>query len=97
MSKDSRKGIHIEKDWYLDMDNYQFILNKYSGKFDAKGNETYTSLGFFSSIEGVAEKVYRLKIKETTAKNIQELVDDHKRIIKEIRETFKLKGLVDNE
>ena len=90
-----RKGICVEKSIYVIRDEFQFILIKYSGKFDKIGNETYKTLAYCSSIQGLAEKVYMLKIKESTAATMQELVDDHKQIIKDIRETFKIKGVVE--
>ena len=87
--------VSITKQLFLENDEYQFILKRYTGKVDKENNPMSTTLGYFKNLESVATKVYMLKIKESTAATMQELVDDHKQIIKDIRETFKMKGVVE--
>ena len=73
---------------YLESDSNQFILKRYSGKTGKNGEELHTVLGFYNTIPQAIKKIYHLKVNDSVAKNLKELLDDHRRIIKEIEELF---------
>ena len=72
--------IHIEKKLYLDSDGTQFILKQYSGKTNDKGEETFKALGYFGNIRAAINYLIKMKIHESTATNLNELLEDVKRI-----------------
>lgn len=82
--------VHITGKTYLESDNNQFILKRYSGKLGKNGEEIHTVLGYFSTIPQAIKKIYHLKVSDSTAKNLKELLEDHKRIVKEIEDMFKV-------
>ena len=71
--------IHIEKKLYLESDGVQYILKLY-GKPNAKGEETFKALGYFGKIRSVINYLIKMKIHESTATNLNELLEDVKRI-----------------
>lgn len=85
--------VQIEGDMYLESDSFQFIVKEYTGKTytDAKGNVTehYNTHGYFPSIESALRYVLRMKIKESTATNLQELIADLRRIEEWLHEQLK--------
>lgn len=77
--------IHVQDNIYIESDDRQFIIKKY-GKKDKNGNDTYTSLGYFTTLESVCKYLIRLKVFESQATTIKELLDDYRRIEKEIKQ-----------
>lgn len=78
---------------YLESDGTQFILKKYTGKQDNKGSDIFTTLGYFGSIDQAIKMIYHTKIHQSNATNLKELLEDHKRIIKEVKELWSLEGV----
>lgn len=72
--------IHIEDKLYLESDGTQYILKLYSGKKNEKGEETYKSLGYFGKLQHAIKHIVRLKIKESQATTLKELMQDIKKI-----------------
>ncbi|RUT48548.1 hypothetical protein EJP82_00975 [Paenibacillus anaericanus] len=66
----------IEDNLYLESDEKQFVIKKYSGKVDRDGKEQFQPKGYFSSIEGALNHLVKMKIKESTASTLSELVRD---------------------
>lgn len=97
MTKENREGIHLFQSYYLVFDERNMVIRRYTNTFveegKNKGRENFVVLGYFAGIEQVAKRCYDLKIRGTAAKNLKELVDDHRRVVEEIRELFELKGL----
>lgn len=82
------------KKLYLESYSHGFMIVKYSGKKDKEGKETYQILSYARSMPEVAKQLYNIKLIESTATTIEELLRDHKQIIKEIRELFRTEGLI---
>jgi hypothetical protein len=76
--------IHVEGNLYIESDERQFILKNYTGKKDAKDNELFKAIGYFGTLNQVAKKLIDMKIKESTATTLKELVADLERIEAEV-------------
>lgn len=72
--------VHIEDNLYLESDSMQFMLREYTGKTDGTGKELFKSHGYFSTAEGAMKKVLKMKISESTATSLQELITEVKSI-----------------
>lgn len=77
--------VQIEGSLYLESDDKQFIILEYTGKFDDKGKEQHKSHGYFSTVEGAAKHLLKMKIKQSTATTLAELVQDVQEIKQDIR------------
>ena len=69
--------IHIENNLYIESDGMQFILKEYTGKTtEVKGKEVeqYKTHGYFSSVSGALNKVVKMKIMDSTAQTLGELL-----------------------
>lgn len=84
------------KKLYLESDAHNYMINKYSGKKDKNGNEIYQTLCYAGKIEHAIKYLYELKLRESTATSMKELIEDHKQIIKEIKELFNTEGLIND-
>jgi len=80
--------VHIENNLYLESDPYQYLLKEYSGKTytNKKGEEIegYSTLGHFGTINQAIKYLMEMKIKESTAKNLTELLREVQQIKKDI-------------
>jgi molybdopterin/thiamine biosynthesis adenylyltransferase len=72
--------VQIENNLFLESDERQFILKEYSGKKDKDGKETFKILGFFGTAQQALKAFARMKIKQSTAVTLSELVLDVNRI-----------------
>lgn len=83
--------VHVDGSLYIESDEYQFILREYTGaiskptKEGEEGRPVYRTLGYYTSVEGALNKVLTMKIKQSTASNLRELIYDVGEIRKEIR------------
>ena len=71
--------VHIENSIYLESDGTQFILKEYTGKTtEVKGKEIeqYKTHGYFSSISGALNKVTKMKVMDSTAQTLGELLQE---------------------
>ena len=71
--------IHIEKTIYLENDGTQFMIKQY-GKPNAKGEETYKTLGYFGQLNSAIKYLIKMKIHESNATTLKELLADIKQI-----------------
>ena len=71
--------VHIEKNIYIETDGTQYILKSY-GKLNAKGEETFKALGYFGNLRPLINFLIKMKIHESTATNLKELLEDVQRI-----------------
>ncbi|GIP40788.1 hypothetical protein J31TS4_40680 [Paenibacillus sp. J31TS4] len=72
--------IQIEDKLFIESDPYQFIIKEYTGSFDKKGYEKYVTHGYFTKLETAIKHLAKMKVKESTAKTLGELLQDLKRI-----------------
>lgn len=72
--------VHIEENLYLESDERCFVIKDYSGKKDVNGKDLYKTHGYYSTIQQAIKKLVQMKIKQTTAQTLSELVTDVKRI-----------------
>lgn len=74
----------VEKSIYLESDSLQFILKKYNGKVsvskEGKESDQYETLGYYTNIHSALGAIMKMKIKDSTATNLQELIEDIRRI-----------------
>lgn len=68
--------VHIDGGLYLESDAMQYILKDYTGRTDKEGRDVYNVLGYFGSIEGAIQKLVDLKIRESKADNLGQLLLD---------------------
>lgn len=67
---------------FIESDSMQYILRKYEE--DKEGELKARSLGYFRGLPGALKFVLNMKIKESTANEIKELIKELQRIEKEI-------------
>lgn len=84
--------IQIEDNLYLESDSMQFILKEYNSKVvEDKENgsekvvETIKNHGYFPSVQAALDKFLKMKIMDSTAKDLKELIYD----VKQTREYIK--------
>jgi hypothetical protein len=72
--------VQIEDNLYIESDAYNFILKEQTVRKDGIGAGKTIIHGYFSSVESVIKRVLKMKIKQSTATTLQELVLDIQRI-----------------
>jgi hypothetical protein len=72
--------VQIEDNLYLESDGLQFIIKEYTGKLDSQGNERFKTHGFFSTVKSAVEHLVKMKVMQSTATTLCELVQDVERI-----------------
>lgn len=72
--------VHIEENLYLESDERCFVIKEYTGKQDAKGKELFKPCGYFPTIQLAVQKLVQMKIKQSNAVTLFELVSDVERI-----------------
>lgn len=78
--------VHIEDDLYIESDAHCYMLVQ-SYVADQNCKEMKRTLGYFTTIEHLINKVVDMKIRQSTAKTLSELRKD----VEEIREYIKSK------
>lgn len=73
---------------FIESDSMQFIIKIYNGKIDGKGNEVYDNKGFYTTPTGALRAVIRMKVHESTATTLKELVTDMRRIEQFVKSKF---------
>jgi hypothetical protein len=72
--------VQIEGNLYIESDPHQFIIKEYTVRKDGKGEGKPIIHGYFTSLESALKKIIKIKVKESTATTLLELVQDIKRI-----------------
>lgn len=70
----------IEENLFLESDGLGFSIKKYSGKVNidtktGKETEVSTTEGYFSSVQGAVRHLLKMKVMESTAKDLKELLE----------------------
>jgi hypothetical protein len=66
---------------YIESDSMNYMINVYNGKFNDKGVEGYTNKsGYHTSLANVVKALVKMKIHESTASTLSELLQDIERI-----------------
>jgi hypothetical protein len=82
--------IHIQDSLYIESDSRQYIVKEYTGKHSKEtGEELYKVHGYYGSLVQAANKIIKMKIDQSTAKNLSELVQDIQRIEQEVKSLIK--------
>lgn len=83
--------IQVEDKLFVESDDMQFMVKKYSGNFDKKtGNETYKVLGYFSTLKQAVKHLIKLQCMESTVETFQQLFDELDRIENKIDSIIKI-------
>lgn len=76
---------------YLESDGTQYLLNAYNGKTvenkkTGKVTESFQTLGYFTNLRPAITKIIKLKIHESTATSLEELLKEIRKIEKKLDE-----------
>ncbi|MGE6379899.1 hypothetical protein [Peribacillus muralis] len=82
--------VQIENEFYLESDDKQFIIKEYIGKQDKEGNERFKVYGYFGSIQQALKKFLSMKVMQSNAVTLSQLVEDVKRIEQYIDSKFSI-------
>jgi hypothetical protein len=73
--------IQIEDKLFIESDDMQFIVKKYSGKFDKNTEkETFKVLGYFSSLKQAVKFLIKKDCMASTVSTFQQMFDELDRI-----------------
>ena len=72
--------VEIEDNLYLESDGMQFIIKEYTGKKDNLGRDLYKVHGYFSGVDHAVKYLIKMKVMQSTAQTLSELVQDISRI-----------------
>ena len=72
--------VQIEENLYLESDGMQFIIKEYTGKKDSLGRDLYKVHGYFSGVDHAAKHLIKMKVMQSTAQTLLELVQEISRI-----------------
>lgn len=91
--------VEVEKHIFLESDQYQFILKKYNGRVtvskDGKESDQYETLGYFTSITHAMKFIMKMKLKASTAEDLNQLLYEIHRIEKFIEEKLTIATIGD--
>ena len=81
--------ILVDENTYLESDENQFILKKYTGKFDKKTEkEIFKVLAYCNTLNGALKHLKKIMILESDAETFQELLQHIKKIDEKIDAFF---------
>lgn len=68
--------VHIENDLYLSADGRQYTLERrtVTQSGDNAGESKYNGIGYYASLQGVINAIVKLKITDSTATTLKELL-----------------------
>lgn len=90
--------VQIEENVFLESDEYQYILKRYTGTYSIRNKgkedeheiENYRIIGYYPTVTQAIEKLVDMEIKTSTAESLDELIKDINSIKKYIES--KLEG-----
>jgi hypothetical protein len=68
--------IQLSEKVFLESDSMQFIIRKYTGRIDDKGNETAVNLGYFSSFKSALKHIIKMDLLNCDAKELYDISDE---------------------
>lgn len=85
--------VHIEGNLYLESDELQFMIKEYSTirSGENAGKEIGNTIGYYTSLSSVIKALMRMKLHDSTATNLRELLDDWENIKEWAESLFKEK------
>ncbi|WP_019123794.1 hypothetical protein [Brevibacillus massiliensis] len=72
--------VQIEENLFLESDGLQFIVKEYTGKKDTLGRDLYKVHGYFPTVTSSLNHLVKMKVMQSTAQTLSELVQDIQRI-----------------
>lgn len=72
--------VHIENNLFLESDGLEFTIREYSGKQDKNEKDISKVLGHYSNVKSAFRGLVKMKVSQSTAKTLHELVQDVERI-----------------
>lgn len=78
--------IKLDENLYLESDEMQLMIKKYSGKTDKKGNETYRVLGYYGTTEQAIKSLINKRLLDSDSTSLKELQTEITKIWDEIKE-----------
>jgi hypothetical protein len=69
-------NVQIEENLFLESDERNFVIREYTGKQDKKGNDLFKTHGFYSTVQQALNGLVQMKVKQSTAVTLSELVLD---------------------
>ena len=77
--------IKIDENLYLESDENQLMLKKYSGKLDTQGRETYRVIGYYGNIEHAAKSILDRIVLDSDATSFEALRKEVKEKWEEVK------------
>lgn len=80
--------IQIENKLYIESDDRQFIIKKYTGTFDKTDpeKELFKPLGYYGTLRQAVKAIIKMKLMKSDATTIKELLNELTRIEDEINQ-----------
>lgn len=72
--------IHVEGNIYITSDKHNFIVEEETTKQDGSGKGKTIVHGYFSDLRSAIKHLVKMKLRQSTATTLQELVRDVQRI-----------------
>lgn len=72
--------VQVEDNLFIESDPYNFIVKEYTQRKDGTGEGKTIVHGYFSKLEFAVKHIIKMKVKESTATTLEELLRDLKRI-----------------
>jgi hypothetical protein len=72
--------IQIEEKLFIESDDMQFIVKRYSGNFDKNDKETYKVLGYFGSLKQAVKFLIKKDCMASTVTTFQQMFVELERI-----------------
>ena len=77
--------IKIDENLYLESDENQLMLKKYSGKLDTQGRETYRVIGYYGNIEHATKSILDRIVLDSDATSFEALRKEVKEKWEEVK------------
>lgn len=89
--------VHVEDKLYIEHDGNQYVLKEYTGRWylhnEGKENEeereSYRVIGYYGTVKNALTKVLELKISQSTATNLLELILEITELSNELNKLLK--------
>lgn len=72
--------VQIEENLFLESDERNFFIKELTGKQDKNGNDISKTHGYYSTVQQALNGLLQLKVKQSTAVTLSELISEVKSI-----------------